>query len=397
MRKDVKFGLTIGAILVVTLVIYVIVLSRGGGTPSQKIGIVMPGGSQQPSAQNSDSPGANDTDLNDKQSDNAETDETPSTGNTNTGTGSTGTAMAPANSAGPAGSAGQSGSNPSASASLNPPASGSTPDLQPAPATQPTLNANATPTIDWDSALNKGTASLPVPQRTETPSIDAGVSNLNHTGIARNTAPPMIDSYPSTQPSRPLLADVPALDAPASDLGATSPMPPTSARPQIAPEQSGTPDASRSESSRDLASATDRDSTSTPRTHRVTSGESLYSISQEVYGSGKYYKKILAANPGLDSRHLRIGQVLNLPVLGDADKPAAPAAGSQRAAVDPTKAYTVSSGDTLESISRKLYGTPGYLEQIYELNRGLIGPDENVLKIGWVLKLPRPPQTASGQ
>src|ERR1700677_4724042 len=33
MRKDVKFGLTIGAILVVTLVIYVIVLSRGPAVP----------------------------------------------------------------------------------------------------------------------------------------------------------------------------------------------------------------------------------------------------------------------------------------------------------------------------------------------------------------------------
>jgi hypothetical protein len=42
MRKDVKFGLTIGAILVVTLVIYVIVLSRGPST-AQKVAISTPG------------------------------------------------------------------------------------------------------------------------------------------------------------------------------------------------------------------------------------------------------------------------------------------------------------------------------------------------------------------
>src|SRR5271154_5939593 len=46
MRKDVKFGLTIGAILVVTLVVYVIVLSRGASAP-QRISLAMPNQSDQ--------------------------------------------------------------------------------------------------------------------------------------------------------------------------------------------------------------------------------------------------------------------------------------------------------------------------------------------------------------
>jgi len=137
---------------------------------------------------------------------------------------------------------------------------------------------------------------------------------------------------------------------------------------------------------------------STPRTHRVASGESPYSISQLVYGSGKYYKKILAANPGIDPRHLKIGQILVIPELSDADKPASAAGGASPAAtVDPGAAYTVVSGDSLQSISRKLYGNTSMSDKLYEMNKSLIGPDENVLKIGWVLKLPKPPTAGANQ
>jgi nucleoid-associated protein YgaU len=59
--------------------------------------------------------------------------------------------------------------------------------------------------------------------------------------------------------------------------------------------------------------------------------------------------------------------------------------------------YTVISGDTLESISRKLYGTAGMIDKLYLANKSLIGEDENMLKIGWVLKLPQPPTVASAQ
>ncbi len=55
MRKDVKFGLTIGAVLVVTLVVYVIVLSRGPSVPP-KIGIVMPGPTDSPAEQADSTP-----------------------------------------------------------------------------------------------------------------------------------------------------------------------------------------------------------------------------------------------------------------------------------------------------------------------------------------------------
>ena len=37
------------------------------------------------------------------------------------------------------------------------------------------------------------------------------------------------------------------------------------------------------------------------------------------------------------------------------------------------------------------------MDKLYEMNKKLIGPDENVLKIGWILKLPQAPAAASAQ
>jgi nucleoid-associated protein YgaU len=112
-----------------------------------------------------------------------------------------------------------------------------------------------------------------------------------------------------------------------------------------------------------------------------------------LYGNGKYYKQILAANPRLDPHRLRIGQVLVIPQLPESPKSSADSTSASTSApaspaADNGKSYTVASGDSLESISRKLYGSAAMVSKIYELNKSLMGNNENVLKIGWVLKLP---------
>ncbi len=342
MRKDVKFGLTIGAILVVTLVIYVIVLSRGPST-GQKIAISTP--TQSGSAAQSPAP---------------DSDDSSSSADSSLGTHTTEDAKP----------------DDQADSNTNTPAVGTTPPAEtPAPTTQPT--AAAQPNSDWDSALNHGLPmSLSAPERTVTPTIDPTSSNLAHGGITRSPTTPMIDPLPSTQPSRPLMADVPTLDAPAT----VTPPPPAPYQPPA------------------FTSATNVPS-NTPRSHRVTSGESLYSISEAVYGSGKYFKKILAANPRIDPRHLKVGQILVIPELTDTDKPAISAAANTDSpeTVDTSTAYKVRSGDSLESISLKLYGTAQMVDKLYEANKTLIGPDENRLKIGWILKLPQAPAAASAQ
>ncbi|MGD0387422.1 MAG: LysM domain-containing protein [Tepidisphaeraceae bacterium] len=325
MRKDVKFGLTIGAILVVTLVIYVIVLSRGPAVP-QRIGIVLPGQSDQTPDSNAPAP-------------DARADVAPANGSDEQDTGPAANDFNPA---------------------TLPPAGAQAA----APATQPASGAASA--NDWENALNHGLPpTLSAPEHTITPSIDSPSANVARAGISPTDSTPLIDPLPTTQPARLLMSNLPIQEpAPAQIASPATPTPPAS----------------------------------TPRTHRVASGESPYSISQLVYGSGKYYKKILAANPGIDPRRLKIGQILVIPELSDADKPA-PAAGNASAAatVDPGSAYTVVSGDSLQSISRKLYGSTAMSEKLYEMNRSLIGPDENVLKIGWVLKLPKPPTAGANQ
>lgn len=328
MRKDVKFGLTIGAILVITLVIYVIVLSRGPATP-QKVAVAPPSQSDQTTA--------NSTDTSDSSA-------APQTGD-----------------AKPDSDSDQDTAS-SSNGTTAPPAENSTPATQPAPVAQTNT--------DWEGALNRGLPlSMAAPERTVTPTIDSSSPNISHGEVSRSPTIPLIDPLPSTQPSRPMMADVPTLEAPATAT-------PPPAGPTI---------------------AQDPPPSNTPRTHRVLSGESPYSISEMVYGSGKYYKRILAANPGINPKHLKIGQMLVIPELTEADKPASSAVANTAASqsIDTNSSYAVVSGDSLESISRKLYGTPRMMDQLYEANKTLIGPDENMLKIGWMLKLPQAPTEAN--
>jgi nucleoid-associated protein YgaU len=48
-------------------------------------------------------------------------------------------------------------------------------------------------------------------------------------------------------------------------------------------------------------------------TYTVKKGDTLYRIAKERYGSGKQWRKIAMANPGLTPQTLRIGQKLTIP------------------------------------------------------------------------------------
>jgi nucleoid-associated protein YgaU len=306
MRKDVKFGLTIGSILVVTLIVYGIVLTHGGSTPPGKTAIA------------------------------------------------------------PAADADGSAANPAPSVDSSTTANNISPGDQPAanpndvsvpPATQPAAVADSR--SDWNAALNSGlpaslSASAP-PEHTVTPMIDSAMPGSERPSVAvnRDTSTPVIDPLPTTQPAPQMAAaSAPLLEA------AVSP----------APEQ---------------------------RTHRVAAGESPYSIAASVYGNGSLYTKILAANPGVDPRRMKIGTLLIIPELSDTEKTPSASVSTVEASIDTSTAYKVQSGDTLDKICRRLYDDPGMIGKLYDANQSLIGPDENVLKVGWILKLPQPPSVAS--
>jgi nucleoid-associated protein YgaU len=184
-------------------------------------------------------------------------------------------------------------------------------------------------------------------------------------------------------------------------------------------------------------------STGGQRTHVVAAGETLTSIAQAEYGDGSQYNKILAANPKLDPRKIKVGQKLVIP---DASAPVVTASGSSAASPgrsDSTgggtgafanfgtgstgtgstgaasgsagtnvrngsggtsgngsgassgKTYTVRAGDSLQKIAQKLYGSTDRWEKIYQLNKSKIGSNPQHIKVGQVLQLPDAPKSGA--
>jgi nucleoid-associated protein YgaU len=411
MRKDVKFGLTVGAILVATVVVYVVVLTRSGGSPSSN--------SLNTEIAQTGNPGDK-TAAEDKTApDKSVPGDLGSDAAANTGAGHYDSRTNGVGGTAPAVDVPQMPGAPVASA---PPDSATPTNSAAQPIDRLTLPAATEPSAvaetrtDWNTALNSGPQMLSTsaPQRTQTPTIDSSVQANRFAGsVNRNSFTPMIDSLPTTQPAAPvsslLTANTPTysngvnpmmLSAPAVDPPANA----AAGNPETSNSIAGNPGGNNSPGSTSAGSinslstaSADSGSNSTPRTHRITSGETLSSISAAVYGNAKFYERLLAANPGVDAKHLRIGTTLIIPeVNDDADRnssAAAPASGAARD-VDSSAAYLIKSGDTLEKISRHLYGDGKMQEKIYQLNKTLIGPDENVLKIGWVLKLPEAPTAA---
>lgn len=90
--------------------------------------------------------------------------------------------------------------------------------------------------------------------------------------------------------------------------------------------------------------------------YKVTKGDSFYTIAKK---NKITVAKLTAANPGVDSAKLKIGQTLNIPApaapaaTATATTASAPAAAAPEATGGATTTYEVKSGDTLFGISKK--------------------------------------------
>ncbi len=162
-------------------------------------------------------------------------------------------------------------------------------------------------------------------------------------------------------------------------------------------------------------------STKADRLYTIQSGQTLSKIAYEVYGNARFHVAIQRENPGLDPNRLKVGSTIKLPditpvnpdvtevhddsgvipppdmVLPTQPKrhsSASSAEASSTPAVAGARTYTVKSGDNLYAIARKLLGSGRKADEIYALNKVLIGPDKTRLKLGMVLKLPEQGHTA---
>jgi nucleoid-associated protein YgaU len=150
--------------------------------------------------------------------------------------------------------------------------------------------------------------------------------------------------------------------------------------------------------------------------YEVQKGDTLERIARALYGEGRRWTEILAANPAIHDAHtIREGETLKLPKApmhespnarlreagasaARADAGAAPRDGSAASAsasaasggfkrLTDVERYEVKWGDTLMSIAAANYGTRAAWRLIFDSNPDLLS-DKDQLRTGVVLKLP---------
>ena len=122
--------------------------------------------------------------------------------------------------------------------------------------------------------------------------------------------------------------------------------------------------------------------------YTIKSGDTLEGIARTQMGSGQKWQQIVAANPGLDPKALKIGQKITIPAAGTTtsqEKAAAPAGSSATAAPN---TYTVQKGDTLIELSRKFYGSETEWKRILEANATTLKGDAKAITPGMKLVIP---------
>jgi len=125
----------------------------------------------------------------------------------------------------------------------------------------------------------------------------------------------------------------------------------------------------------------------TPATYIVKRGDTLSTISVQVYGTSRFWNRIARENDIDDPGMLRVGSVLKIPPLADGERiytagVAPPASGQQT--------HKVEEGETLSEISQKYYGTIRHVRRIMAANNL---DDENLLRVGRLLVIPKLTET----
>lgn len=276
-----------------------------------------------------------------------------------------------------------------------------------APAAADPLAASPTPSIAQPPAIAVGPSTQPSPAGLPGSGVTL-VPTTQPAGPGGQATPPGITATDTARTPGTAAAEEP-VNWRLLLAGATSPPNATGGATPTQPPGIAPPGSVRPGTSLGLPPLTGPNARSTPGealarpdtgTYTVRPGDTLSSISNNLYGSPNFWSKIAQANPNVNPNRLRVGQVLVIPPESEVRASGAAASRGESAAErpsgsalvrDPQREYQVVSGDSLSKISQQLYGTPNRWREIYELNREQIGPSPTRLRVGMVLKLPAPP------
>ncbi len=139
-------------------------------------------------------------------------------------------------------------------------------------------------------------------------------------------------------------------------------------------------------------------------TRVVDDGETLWDISEAVYGDGHYWIELWNANRARvpNAHQLRPGTVLVLPPLRDKPPQTQVPPPTEPRAAPPAHArtHTVQAGETLIAIAQAKLGQGSRWSDIWDLNRAAV-PNPNQVRRGQVLVLPeahaQPAKPAAGE
>lgn len=123
--------------------------------------------------------------------------------------------------------------------------------------------------------------------------------------------------------------------------------------------------------------------------HTLAPGETYATLSLKYYGTAAYATSIAKANPLVSPASLKPGRTLRVP-KDPKNVQGLPVREPGASPKGPTSTYTVVQGDSLSTISQRLYGESKYAKLIYEANRATM-KNEHSLRVGQKLVIPPKP------
>lgn len=141
-----------------------------------------------------------------------------------------------------------------------------------------------------------------------------------------------------------------------------------------------------------------------PDSYQIAAGDSLYVISQKVYGTPRHWREIFDANRDtLEAEdRLVVGKTIRIPKIAAAPASKAPEVAPLSAPeLAGKKTHVVKAGDSLSTISKLYFKESRFWQKIAEANTKVL-KDPHDLKVGMVLVIPeveaapavKPPEAA---